>query len=57
MGPYVTMAEALLSLNAWVAAFSEALVRKVNAQGGEGGGSGGGSGAGEHAPKPDQDES
>ena len=57
MGPYVTMAEALLSLNAWVAAFSEALVGKVNAQGGEGGGSGGGSGAGEHAPKPDQDES
>ena len=57
MGPYVTMAEALLSLKAWAAAFREALVGKVNAQGGEGGGSGGGSGAGEHAPKPDQDES
>jgi len=49
------MAEALLSLNAWAAAFSEALVGKVNAQGGEGGGGGGG--AGEHAPKLDQDES
>ena len=49
------MAEALLSLNAWAAAFSEALVGKVNAQGGEGGGGCGG--AGEHEPKPDQDES
>eukprot|EP00964_Phaeocystis_antarctica_P019265 scaffold10642_cov63-Phaeocystis_antarctica.AAC.2 len=40
------MAEALLSLKAWAAAFREALVVKVVAQGGEGGGGSGGFGGG-----------
>ena len=52
MGPYVTMAEALLSLNAWAAAFREALVGKMNAQGGEGGGGSGGEGGGHTEQTP-----
>ena len=52
MGPYVTMAEALLSLKAWAAAFSEALVGKMNAQGGEGGGGSGGEGGGHTEQTP-----
>ena len=46
------MAEALLSLKAWTAAFSEALVGKVNPQGGEGGGGSGGEGGGHTEQTP-----
>ena len=45
-GPYVAMADAELALNAWIAAFREALVVKVAGSGSEGGGGDGGGGDG-----------
>eukprot|EP00964_Phaeocystis_antarctica_P131432 scaffold95326_cov46-Phaeocystis_antarctica.AAC.2 len=38
MGPYSAMAKAAFALNAWTAAFREAVVVKVNDWGGGGGG-------------------
>ena len=49
-GPYVAMADAELALNAWIAAFREALVVKVAGSGGEGGGGDGGVGEGGGPP-------